>query len=161
MIDAALTQRRIMGGDFNVALSIEHIELPASFINHIELSAKLIDHFLRSNKSNINQSLWLRAIYTCTIWQGGQIFPGLCASNARNTDWIRSLHAQGSPQGIFDHIELPAKLLDYFVWSNKININQSGDQARRSTTSSRGTWRVRMMWKMFINNRKSQNPRSL
>jgi len=67
MIDAALTQRRIMGGDFNVALSIEHIELPASFINHIELSAKLIDHFLRSNKSNINQSLWLRAIYTCTI----------------------------------------------------------------------------------------------
>jgi len=24
----------------------------------------------------------------------------------------------------FDHIELPAKLLDYFLWSNKSNINQ-------------------------------------
>jgi len=26
----------------------------------------------------------------------------------------------------FEQMELPAKLLDYFVWSNKSNINQKG-----------------------------------
>jgi len=29
----------------------------------------------------------------------------------------------------FEHIELPAKLLDYFLRSNKSNINQSFEQA--------------------------------
>jgi len=30
-----------------------------------------------------------------------------------------------NPKKIFEHIELPAKLLDYFLRSNKSNINQS------------------------------------
>jgi len=29
---------------------------------------------------------------------------------------------------VFEHIELPAKLLDYLLWSNKSNINQSSQE---------------------------------
>jgi len=31
----------------------------------------------------------------------------------------------------FKHIELPANLLDYFLWSNKSNINQSINLSER------------------------------
>ena len=33
---------------------------------------------------------------------------------------------------IFEHIELPAKLLDYFLRNNKSNINQRGDRVSRN-----------------------------
>jgi len=60
----------------------------------------------------VTLSLWLRSVYKCAIWQCGQVFPGLRAVNAWNTDWIRSAHAQGSRQGIkriarpHHHVEL-------------------------------------------------------
>ena len=89
-------------------------------------------------------SLWLRSVYKCAIWQGRQVFQGLRAFNAQNTALLKSAHAQGSPQGIkhvarphyhvepdvHEHMQistswkLPAKLLDYFLRSDKSNINQ-------------------------------------
>jgi len=43
-----------------------------------------------------------------------------------STDSTQSLRSSKIKSQIFLHIELPAKLLDYFLRSNKININQSG-----------------------------------
>ena len=52
----------------------------------------------------VTLSLWLRSVYKCAIWQCGQVFPGLRAVNAWNTDWIRSAHAQGSEPDLHKHI---------------------------------------------------------
>jgi len=87
---------------------------------HVELPAKLLDYFLRSNKSNINQwrqpatGAWLRVAKERLSY--------------RHRTYPKERKSQTNPiftnlKKRFEHVELPAKLLDYFLQSNKRNIN--------------------------------------
>ena len=60
------------GRRFDSGKNSKHRELKSTF-EHIELAAKLLDYFLRSNKSNINQSMqgWFD-----DMWLNGGLYPG-------------------------------------------------------------------------------------
>jgi len=93
-----------------------------------------VRHFVRGylvflltvrDMESVTFSFFLFFPIRCNLWRGlvrGSLFVGIWCFCSRFVTW------DGDPfqsQFFFEQIELPAKLLDYFLWSNKSNINQS------------------------------------